>query len=197
MEIEKQNYSIEEFAKLLNYSGRTVRDMCKNGEIEANKIGSHRKWQIPVSELGRLKSKINVNRAVLQKDNPVQATTVAPDVSRKMSEADIVHAKDKHWDDLTLAASQILGFYDDYSCCHPPNGYDGYIIDDPKYDLIDRCLYSSLLAHLSSEFSEYSHLTDWHSLISVKPPEGLIDKLFDIAHRQPFFGRCDICKDWA
>jgi len=46
--------TVKEFAKVTNYSERTVRQWCIDGKIEAHKPTGGRKWQIPEREISRL-----------------------------------------------------------------------------------------------------------------------------------------------
>jgi len=53
---EEKFYTIVEFAELINYGERSVRQMCIDGKIKADKIHGGRKWLIPASELERLRA---------------------------------------------------------------------------------------------------------------------------------------------
>jgi hypothetical protein len=53
---EEKFYSIVEFAELINYAERSVRQMCIDGNIKADKVQGGRKWLIPASELERLRA---------------------------------------------------------------------------------------------------------------------------------------------
>ena len=48
--------SIQEFAREVNYSERRIRQMCIDGELEAERLICRGKWLIPTTELERLKA---------------------------------------------------------------------------------------------------------------------------------------------
>ena len=61
--MDEELLSIEEFAREINYSERSVRQMCIDGKIEAEKITyDARKWLIPSSALEKLKAGINLTK---------------------------------------------------------------------------------------------------------------------------------------
>lgn len=51
---EKDFYTVEEIAKLLSYSARTVRDMLKHGEIKGEKFRGKGQWRVSSTEVHRI-----------------------------------------------------------------------------------------------------------------------------------------------
>ncbi len=105
----KKFYSIAEFAKLFNYSQRSVRQMCIDGRIKAKKITlGAKKWLIPASELKKLQADRNLitkvepkrYEGIIETSHPQQIREVAKAVAEGIS-LPSARAKDL-WSDLPL-----------------------------------------------------------------------------------------------
>ena len=91
---DKKFYSIEEFAPLIHYSERQVRQWCIDGKIIASKIGTGRKWLIAAGEL--------------RKYTEYGERQVCKD-QKFLSSPQITKSKDKHWEELVNIAERLKG----------------------------------------------------------------------------------------
>lgn len=65
--MEKQVYTIQEVARLLQFSEQTIRDWVRSGRIKAARPGL-RAWRIPRSEVERLLAQMQIDPHALDNE---------------------------------------------------------------------------------------------------------------------------------